>query len=137
MSVWQETLSIETDGRRLYMITNEVLQLLPELPEKGLLNCFVQHTSCSLIIQENADPTAREDLESFALRLAPDDQSWHRHTLEGPDDSSAHMKAASFGASLNVPIIDKKLGLGTWQGIFLWEHRMQPHQRRVTLTILT
>jgi secondary thiamine-phosphate synthase enzyme len=95
------------------------------------------HTSASLLIQENADPTARQDLEEFLERLAPEGQSWHRHTLEGPDDTTSHLKSALTNSSLNIPISNCALGLGTWQGIYLWEHRRSAHLRRLTLTVLS
>ena len=131
-----EEISIPTSGRGLYLITDSVLKSLPDLPENGLLNCFIPHTSASLLIQENADPTAREDLEVFLNRLIPDGEAWHRHTLEGADDTTAHMKAALTSTSLNIPIREHRLALGTWQGIYLWEHRQASHQRRLLLTVI-
>ncbi len=131
----QTQLKIQTNGIGLYEITDSILKSFQELPETGLLNIFVQHTSCSLLIQENADPTARQDLEEFLDRLVPMNQSWHRHTLEGPDDTVSHLKSAITATSLNIPIVSHQLGLGTWQGIYLWEHRESSKTRTLIATI--
>ena len=132
----QFELEIQTQGRALYLITHEITQHLSNLPNAGLLNLFVRHTSCSLTIQENADPSAKEDLEEFLNRLIPDGQNWHRHTAEGKDDTTSHMKSTLTATSLNIPIYNHKLALGIWQGIYLWEHRLAPHRRRVLGTIV-
>ena len=131
----QTQLKIQTNGIGLYEITDSILKSFQELPETGLLNIFVQHTSCSLLIQENADPTARQDLEEFLDRLVPMNQYWHRHTLEGPDDTVSHLKSAITATSLNIPIVSHQLGLGTWQGIYLWEHRESSKTRTLIVTI--
>ena len=131
----QTQLKIQTNGIGLYEITDSILKSFQELPETGLLNIFVQHTSCSLLIQENADPTARQDLEEFLDRLVPMNQSSHRHTLEGPDDTVSHLKSAITATSLNIPIVSHQLGLGTWQGIYLWEHRESSKTRTLIATI--
>lgn len=134
----QEIITIKTTGMGLYLITDEIKHALgPELPKMGLLNVFIHHTSASLVIQENADPSAKEDMEEFFNRLAPENQSWHRHTLEGPDDTTSHLKSALTHTSLNIPISAGKLGLGTWQGIYLFEHRRAPHHRKITLSLLS
>lgn len=134
--IFQKFIEISTQNKGLYLITDKVLNALPEtLPQAGVLNCFIQHTSASLIVQENADPSAKKDLEEFLNRLAPDGEPWHEHTLEGDDDSTAHMKAAITGVSLNIPICSGRLALGTWQGIYLWEHRNHAHIRKVVLTM--
>lgn len=134
--MWQRRIEIATGGQGLYPITDEILSLLPrELPEAGLLNIFIQHTSASLLIQENADPTARQDLEEFFRRLAPEGEPWHQHTLEGPDDTTSHLKSAISQSSLIVPIEKGQLALGTWQGIYLFEHRNQDHRRSLLLTL--
>jgi secondary thiamine-phosphate synthase enzyme len=103
----------------------------------GLLTCFVRHTSCSLVIQENADPDVRRDLDAFFRRLVPDandpSMSWLRHTTEGPDDMPAHIKAALTATSLSIPVMDGQLALGTWQGLYLFEHRDAPHRREIVL----
>lgn len=137
MAAFQTEIKVQTRGQGLYMITREVERAMSETKATGLLHCFLQHTSASLLIQENADPTAREDLEEFINRLVPENQSWHRHLAEGPDDTVSHLKAAITPSSLMIPISDGKLLLGTWQGIYLWEHRTQNHIRKVILTALT
>jgi len=134
----QVKITIQTRGKGLHPITSKIRESLSGLlGETGLLNIFITHTSASLIIQENADPTARQDLESFMDRLVPDDQAWHRHTLEGPDDTTSHMKSVLTQVSLNIPINSGQLALGTWQGIYLWEHRSVPHNRNLILTVLS
>jgi secondary thiamine-phosphate synthase enzyme len=135
--MFQTNLEIATNGQGLYSITAEIEKVLKEhLPSQGLLNVFLQHTSASFLIQENFDPTAKQDLEEFFDRLAPENQAWHRHTAEGPDDTTSHLKSALTSASLNIPIQNHKLALGTWQGIYLFEHRSAPHQRRILLTVI-
>lgn len=131
-------ISIETAGPGLYEITGRAREFAAsERPAAGLLTAFVQHTSCSLLIQENADPDVQRDLLEFFHRLVPqgDDRSmsWLRHTAEGPDDMPAHIKAALTQTSIAVPVIDERLALGRWQGIFLFEHRRAPQTRRVLL----
>lgn len=96
---------------------------------------FVQHTSASLLIQENADPSARADLETFFARLAPEDEAWHTHTAEGPDDMPAHLRAALTNTSESIPVVEGRLGLGTWQGLYLFEHRRRAHRRRLVVTV--
>ena len=103
--------------------------------ETGLLTLFVRHTSCSLLIQENADPDVRADLQEFFARLVPEGMEWVVHSIEGPDDMPAHIKAALTQTSLSIPIMDGKLALGTWQGIYLFEHRAAAHDREVLLHI--
>ena len=102
----------------------------------GLVNVFVQHTSCSLLITENADPDVRRDLETVFARLAPDGDPAYRHDLEGDDDMAAHARSVLSGASLTIPVGDGRLLLGTWQGVFLWEHRTASHARRVVVTVM-
>ena len=99
------------------------------------MSLFIQHTSASLIISENADPTAKDDLEQFINRLAPDGEYWHKHTLEGEDDSTSHMKSIITNVDLTIPIDFGKLSLGTWQGIYLFEHRDFPHSRNILVRI--
>ena len=136
--VFQTRVEVPTDGRGLYHITEIVNGALKgDLPETGLLNIFVQHTSASQVIQENADQTAQADLEEFIERIVPRDQDWHRHTTEGPDDTTSHMKSSITATSLYVPIHQNKLALGSWQGIYLWEHRDQPHIRNLMLTVVS
>jgi secondary thiamine-phosphate synthase enzyme len=129
-------LTIHTKGPGLYEFTDEVVRFVNESgASEGLLTLFVQHTSCSLVIQENADPDVRRDLEEFFERLVPstDEPSmrWVRHTIEGPDDMPSHIKAALTAVSLSIPVIDGRPALGQWQGIYLFEHRNAPHTRRV------
>ena len=134
----QKKIVIKTHGKGLYPITDEVQEALAgQLPETGMLNCFIAHTSASLLIQENFDPTAKADMEEFFDRLVPENQAWHRHTAEGPDDTTSHLKAALTTASLMVPISEGKLALGTWQGIYLFEHRFIEHSRKILLTVIS
>jgi len=130
----QKIITVSTHGKGLYLITPKLLEGL-DLPKTGLLNCFIPHTSASLVIQENADPTAKADLEEFLNRLAPDDDDWYSHTAEGPDDSTSHLKAALLPTSLSIPIVNGSLALGTWQGVYIWEHRDAPHTRKIIVTI--
>lgn len=130
----QKIIEISTQGRGLYSITDKIAKDLT-LPKTGLINIFIQHTSASLLIQENYDPTAKADIEEFFCRLVPDKDKWYTHTLEGADDSTSHLKSAVTATSLNVPITNGKIGLGQWQGIYLFEHRLKPHQRRIIVTI--
>jgi secondary thiamine-phosphate synthase enzyme len=119
------------------MITGRVAYAVAESQiQAGIVNVFIHHTSASLIIQENADPDVRTDLDAFFARLVPDGDPLFRHTDEGPDDMSAHIRSVLTATSLNIPVINGRLGLGTWQGVYLWEHRLAPHMRRVTVTIL-
>lgn len=123
---------ISTRGRGFYEFTREVVKLLrPAGWQTGLATLFLQHTSASLLIQENADPEVRRDFERFFARLVPDGDPIWRHTSEGPDDMPAHVRTALTSVHLSVPIINGDLALGTWQGIYLWEHRTVPHERRV------
>lgn len=132
----QTVLHVRTAGPGLYEITDDVARFVRQGGlEQGLLTLFVQHTSCSLCIQENADPDVRRDLDEFFRRLVPpsDDPSmrWVSHTTEGPDDMPAHIKAALTAVSLSIPVSGGRLALGTWQGIYLFEHRDGSHARRV------
>ena len=136
----QTVLSVATSGPGLYEFTDRAEAFVRSAGfETGLLTLFVRHTSCSLLIQENADPDVRRDLDAFFRRLVPpsDDPSmrWVVHTTEGPDDMPAHIKAALTAVSLSVPVTDGRLALGTWQGIYLFEHRDRPHRREVVLHV--
>ncbi len=136
----QKKITIGTRGQGLYEFTSEVKAFVNEAgAHEGLLTLFVRHTSCSLLIQENADPDVKRDLTMFFSRLVPptDDASmrWVSHTLEGPDDMPAHIKSALTTVSIGVPISDGRLVLGTWQGIYLFEHRDSPHRREIVLHI--
>lgn len=127
---------IQTPGRGLHEFTAEVESLVRESGvEDGLCTVFIQHTSASLIIQENADPSARRDLEAWMDRHVPEDDPLYTHTLEGPDDMPSHIRAAITATSVSIPVVDGRLGLGTWQGIYLWEHRSRPHRRTILIHI--
>jgi secondary thiamine-phosphate synthase enzyme len=132
-----ETLSFRTTGQGLLEITEEVQRVVSNSgTEDGLCTVFVQHTSASLIIQENADPTARRDLENWLNRLVPENDPHFRHTAEGPDDMPAHIKAVVTQVSLGIPVVSGQLALGAWQGVYLWEHRRAPHTRRVLISVM-
>lgn len=136
----QKKMTIATQGQGLYEFTAEAKRFVRDAGvDEGLLTIFVRHTSCSLLIQENADTDVRRDLTMFFSRLVPpsDDPSmrWVIHTLEGPDDMPAHIKSALTTVSIGVPISEGRLTLGTWQGIYLFEHRDQPHRREIVLHI--
>lgn len=140
-SVMQKTITVDTRGQGLYEITPAAHSFFLEYAKVqstscGLMNIFVQHTSASLTIQENADPSAKRDLEAFMKSLVPENNPLFTHTHEGPDDMPAHIKAALTSTSLTIPFACGELGLGTWQGIYLWEHRDRSHSRRIILTIL-
>ena len=127
-------LTIQVKGPGLHEITREVAEVVGESGlREGLCTLFVQHTSASLVIQENADPSARRDLERWLCRLVPERDPLYTHTAEGPDDMPSHVKSALTAASLGIPIVDGALGLGTWQGIYLWEHRRYSSQRHLLL----
>ncbi len=130
-------LSISTKGRGLFEITDQVADLVREAGLKtGLCTLHVQHTSASLLIQENADPGVRRDLDRFFERLVPDGDGLFEHTAEGVDDMPAHIRTALTSVNLSIPITRGRLTLGTWQGIYLWEHRTHPHRRRVMVHLL-
>ncbi|MCF8481000.1 MAG: secondary thiamine-phosphate synthase enzyme YjbQ [Rhodospirillum sp.] len=133
----QTLLSVETRGRGFRDITTSVRAWVGESGlSSGLLTLFVRHTSASLTIQENADPDVMADLDDALARLAPEDQGLYRHALEGPDDMPAHIRAALTASSLSIPVRDGCLALGTWQGIYLCEHRAKPHRRQVVLHLI-
>ncbi len=132
-----ESFGIGTKGRGTYEITDEVARIVRSSGvDRGLCTVFVHHTSASLILGENADPTVRADLERFFARLAPDGDPLLRHTAEGPDDMPAHIRSVLTAASISIPIAGSKPDLGTWQGVFLWEHRTDPHRRRITVSVV-
>jgi secondary thiamine-phosphate synthase enzyme len=129
-------LSIRVSGQGLHDVTREVAETVRESGvNEGLCTVFLQHTSASLTIQENADPSARRDLESWLNRLVPERDPLYTHTVEGPDDMPSHIKAALTDVSLSVPIVDGELGLGTWQGIYVWEHRRRSGSRQILVHI--
>ncbi|GAA0256232.1 secondary thiamine-phosphate synthase enzyme YjbQ [Rhodanobacter caeni] len=126
-----------TRGRGFFEITRQVADLVAaSAVQTGIAHVFTAHTSCSLLISENADPTVRGDLERWMARVVPDGDPMFRHDAEGPDDMPAHIRSVLCGVSLTVPVAGGRLRLGTWQGIYLWEHRTHPHQRKVTVTVL-
>lgn len=133
---YQATLDLQTPGRSTTDITAE-LESCVQLAEihTGSCHLFLQHTSASLLVTENADPRVRRDLEAFLARMVPDGDSLYTHTSEGPDDMPAHVRAALLATSLTLPIREGRLALGTWQGVFLYEHRHRPHGRRIIVTI--
>jgi len=133
----QYKLTVQTKGRGLTDITARVEALVDVRDQDcGLAHIFVHHTSASLIIQENADPDVRRDLDAFFARLVPDGDPIFTHIEEGPDDMSAHIRSVLTATHLTVPITEGRLALGTWQGIYLWEHRTHPHARRLTVTVV-
>ena len=134
--IQQVAFKLKPQSCGFHLITDEVLRNLPELPKAGLLNLFVQHTSCALSICENWDPSVREDLESIYDRLIPENAPYYQHTLEGSDDMPAHAKCIITGVSINIPITDGRLNLGTWQGIYLGEFRNDGGSRQIVATIL-
>lgn len=137
MAVHQHTLSLRTRGAGTYEFTRDVAGIVTRSGiEQGVVHVFCRHTSCSLVIMENADPSARADLEAWLDRLVPADDPHFTHTLEGPDDMPSHIKMALTRTSETVPFAQGRLLLGTWQGLFLWEHRATPHTREVVVTVL-
>ena len=131
-----KTLTIQTRGQGLHEFTREVSAIVEQAAiDQGLCTVFVQHTSASLVIQENADPSARHDLEQWLARLVREDDPHYTHTEEGPDDMPSHIKAALTATSLGIPVDGGKLALGRWQGIYLWEHRRRPHERKIVVHV--
>ena len=133
----QETVSLSAKSRGFHLITNEVLENVHEVSQVkvGLFHLFIKHTSASLTINEDADPTVRMDFESHFNQMVPENQPYYQHTFEGTDDMPAHLKASILGSSVSVPITNGKLALGTWQGIYLCEHRNHGGNRNLILTI--
>ena len=133
----RDELTIATNGRGTYDITQQVAAVARARNARmGLATVFIHHTSASLIICENADPSVRRDLEAFAARLVPDGDQLFTHDAEGPDDMPAHVRTVLTQTSIGIPIEDGALALGTWQGLYVWEHRTAPHRRRVTVTVI-
>jgi len=137
MKQFTKLLEIKTKGKGLYEISDKVVAWVREKELKtGLLTAFIQHTSASLTIQENADPDVIADLNDHFSRMAPEDNKLYRHTVEGPDDMPAHIRAALTDTQLSIPVLDGQPVLGTWQGIYVFEHRTSPHRRKVVLHLL-
>ena len=133
----QTLLTLPVFKKGFHIITDLVLQGVPKLPEVGIMHVFIQHTSAGLAINENADPTVRHDLNKSFDKLAPEDEPFFQHTVEGPDDMPAHIKSILVGSSVSIPITNGKLNLGTWQGIYLCEFRSEATPRKLVITILS
>lgn len=137
MKWYKTTLEISTHGKGLHDITDTVhARLLDWGVQEGMCFIFLPHTSASLVMSENWDPTARADLETFMGRLVPESDRWYTHDLEGPDDATSHIRSMLTDTSLTIPVDDGKLSLGTWQGIYIFEHRANPHRRKVLIRVL-
>jgi secondary thiamine-phosphate synthase enzyme len=137
MPIHQATLTVRTPRQGTHEITEQVAREIARAKiARGIVTVFCQHTSCSLVIMENADPSARHDLEAWLNRLVPENDPHFEHTLEGPDDMPSHIKMALTRTSETIPIADGRMQLGTWQGIFLWEHRRAAHTRHVLVTVM-
>jgi secondary thiamine-phosphate synthase enzyme len=129
-------LTVRTPGQGLHEVTQQIARIVDEAHiDEGLCTVFVRHTSASLVIQENADPTAKQDLERWLNRLVPEGDPFYRHDTEGPDDMPAHIKSALTQASLSVPVKNARMVLGTWQGIYLWEHRHRGGEREIVVHV--
>jgi secondary thiamine-phosphate synthase enzyme len=137
MEWFKDAIEVETRGKGLYPINTGITSLLEKWPVgEGMCFLFLPHTSASLVINESYDPTARQDLEEFLEHLVPEGEHWYRHTLEGRDDSPSHMRSILTATSLSIPVEGGKLALGTWQGVYLFEHRTRPHRRTVLIRCL-
>lgn len=137
MKVIQKEFSLRPRKRGFHIITDEILQHVPEISgiSQGLANIFIKHTSASLSINENADPSVRTDMETHFNLMVPEDADHYEHTFEGPDDMTSHIKTSILGSSLTIPVTNGKLNLGTWQGIYLCEHRNHGGSRKIAVTI--
>ncbi len=133
--VIQKEISLPSFTRGFHLITGHILDEFPELPDKGLVNIFIQHTSAGLTINENADPSVRDDLETIFNRMVPENNPDYIHTTEGPDDMPAHGKSSITGSSLTIPITGGRLNLGTWQGVYLCEFRNRGGGRKIVVTV--
>jgi len=137
MTAHTETFSVHTHGKGTSEITSQIAAIVSRAAiQNGTVTVFVRHTSASLVIMENADPSARRDLEVFFEKLVPENTPWFIHTLEGPDDMPSHIRMALTRTSEVIPIIDGRMTLGTWQGIFLFEHRSRPHTRQIAVSVI-
>ena len=137
MHIRHDQLELRTRGKGLSEITDDVQSKIEKSGvQNGTVTVFIQHTSCSIVIMENADPTARRDLEQFFDRLVPEDADYFTHDSEGSDDMPSHIRMVLTHTSETMPIVDGKMQLGTWQGIFLFEHRHAPHRRKIFITII-
>ncbi|MBE2226402.1 MAG: YjbQ family protein [Ignavibacteria bacterium] len=138
MTVFQKEFSLKPRSRGFHIITDEILQQIPELKQikQGICNVFIKHTSASLSINENADPSVRTDLETHFNIMVPEDAEHYEHTFEGPDDMTSHIKTSIIGSSLSIPVTGGRLNLGTWQGIYLCEHRNRVGARKIIVTVM-
>ena len=137
MNVHHHTIKLSTFGKGTYSITDQVRSICKQSAvNQGVATVFVQHTSCSLVIMENADPDARTDLHEYFDRLVPENEPYFIHTYEGSDDMPSHIRMVLTGCSETIPVIDGQLVLGTWQGIYLFEHRDAPHTRKIIVTVM-
>ncbi|WAT00358.1 secondary thiamine-phosphate synthase enzyme YjbQ [Rouxiella chamberiensis] len=134
---FQKELKLKQRARGFHLVTDEILQQLPEMRQLsiGMCNVFIQHTSAGLTINENADPTVRQDFEGYFNRAVKENEPWYQHDYEGSDDMPAHLKSSLLGCSLNIPISNGRLNLGTWQGIYLCEHRNHGGSRKLVVTL--
>ena len=133
---WQDKLTLQSSGRGTYEVTQKIEKMIRDSGiQQGQCHLFIQHTSASLIISENADPAVHRDLETFMAKLSPDGDPVYTHRSEGDDDMPAHIRSVLTQTEINVPITQGVSGLGTWQGIYLWEHRTSPHRRQIIVTI--
>lgn len=130
-----KTITLSDKSRGFHLISSEILSQLDELPAEGLLNLFIQHTSCGLTVNENADPSVRVDFESSFNHIVPENEPYYTHTMEGSDDMPAHIKSTLVGSNITIPIINGKLAMGTWQGIYLCEFRNHASSRKLIATI--
>jgi secondary thiamine-phosphate synthase enzyme len=137
LQIRSTTLTVSTRGKGLYPFTRPVEDWISKQKlSNGLLTVFVQHTSCSLVVQENADPDVTLDLRDFFEHLVPEDDEHYRHTAEGPDDMTSHIRSSLTQTSLSIPLVSGQLALGTWQGLYVFEHRLRAHQRHVVLQLM-
>jgi secondary thiamine-phosphate synthase enzyme len=137
MRILNKSFTVGTTGKGTYEITDKIEAIVHESEiENGLVTVFMQHTSCSLIVMENADPTARRDLEEFFDRLVPENADYFEHDAEGADDMPSHIRMVLTRTSETIPIVDGRMQLGTWQGIFLFEHRRASHRRKIVVTVM-
>ena len=138
MATLQKQITLSPKSRGFHLITDEILNKLPDLSgiETGIAHIFIQHTSAGLSINENADPSVRRDFETHFNRMVPEDMSLFEHTLEGPDDMTSHIKSSILGHSVSIPVTNGRFNLGTWQGIYLCEHRNNGGRRRLVVTVL-
>ena len=137
MHFFQKQTSLKTRSRGFHLVTDEILQSIPEMKNinVGMLQVFIQHTSASLTINENADPTVRQDMETYFNKAVPEDSNFYLHTFEGLDDMTSHIKASIIGSNVNIPVTNGKFNLGTWQGIYLCEHRNSGGNRKIVVTV--